>query len=117
MVCPSFLQTEMDKEQQMDMVGTYQSTNKAWDSLLSTVRSLLKWLHIGIAWPKDTNSEALARGTVTALDSKCSADGVSLRFLIMLFKLKSRREALKNKCDCTRKLEASSQKINTFSLN
>ena len=98
----------------MDMVGTYQSTNKAWDSLLSTVRSLL---HIGIAWPKDTNSEAFARRTLTASDSICSADGVSLRFLIMLFKLKSRREALKNKCDCTRKLEASSQKINTFSLN
>ena len=36
----------------MDMVGKYQSTNKAWDSLLSAVRSLLKWLHIGIAWPK-----------------------------------------------------------------
>ena len=106
----------MDKEQQMDTVGTYLSTNKAWDSLLSTVRSLLKWLHIGIAWP-DTNSEAFARRTVTASDSICSADGVSLRFLTMLFKLKSRREALKNKCDCTRKLEASSQKINTFSLN
>ena len=107
----------MEKEQQMDTVGTYQSTNKAWDSLLSTVRSLLKWLHIGIAWPKDTNSEAFARRTVTASDSICSADGVSLRFLIMLFKLKSRRKALKNKCDWTRKLEASSQKINTFSLN
>ena len=66
----------------MDTVGTYQSTNKAWDSLLSTVRSLLKWLHIGIAWPKDTNSEAFARRAVTASDSICSADGVSLRFLI-----------------------------------
>ena len=90
MVCLSFLQTEMDKEQQMDTVGTYQSTNKAWDSLLSTtVRSLLKWLHIGIARPKDTNSEAFARRTVTSSDSICSADGVSLRFsYIMLFKLK-----------------------------
>ena len=37
----------------MDMVGTYQSTNKAWESLLSAVRSLLKRLHIGITWPKD----------------------------------------------------------------
>ena len=79
----------------MDMVGRYQSTNKAWESLLSAVRSLLKWLHMGITWPKDTNSEAFARRTVTASDSICSADGVSLRFLIMLFKLKSRREALK----------------------
>ena len=93
MVCLSFLQTEMDEEQQMDMVGRYQSTNKAWDSLLSAVKSLLKWLHIGIAWPKDTNSEAFARRTVTASDSICSADGVSLRFsYIMLFKLKCRRE-------------------------
>ena len=93
MVCLSFLQTEMDEEQQMDTVGTYQSTNKAWESLLSTVRSLLKRLHIGITWPKDTNSEAFARRTVTASDSICSADGVSLRFShIMLFKLKCRRE-------------------------
>ena len=93
MVCLSFLQTEMDEEQQMDMVGRYQSTNKAWDSLLSAVRSLLKRLHIGITWPKDTNSEAFARRTVTASDSICSADGVSLTFLcIMLFKLKCRRE-------------------------
>ena len=77
----------------MDMVGTYQSTNKAWESLLSTVRSLVKRLHIGIAWPKDTNSEAFARRTVTASDSICSVDGVSLRFShIMLFKLKCRRE-------------------------
>ena len=77
----------------MDMVGTYQSTNKAWDTLLSAVRSLLKRLHIGITWPKDTNSEAFARRTATASDSICSADGVSLRFShIMLFKLKCRRE-------------------------
>ena len=83
----------MDEEQQMDMVGRYQSTNKAWDSLLSAVRSLLKRLHIGITWPKDTNSEAFARRTVTASDSICSVDGVSLRFShIMLFKLKCRRE-------------------------
>ena len=83
----------MDEEQQMDIVGRYQSTNKAWESLLSAVRSLLKRLHIGIAWPKDTNSEAFARRTVTASDSICSADGVSLRFShIMLFKLKCRRE-------------------------
>ena len=83
----------MDEEQQMDIVGRYQSTNKAWDSLLSAVRSLLKRLHMGIAWPKDTNSEAFARRTVTASDSICSVDGVSLRFShIMLFKLKCRRE-------------------------
>ena len=83
----------MDEEQQMDTVGRYQSTNKAWESLLSTVRSLLKRLHIGTTWPKDTNSEAFARRTVTASDSICSADGVSLRFShIMLFKLKCRRE-------------------------
>ena len=52
----------MDEEQQMDMVGTYQSTNKAWDSLLSAVRSLLKWLHMGIAWPKDTTQKHLLEG-------------------------------------------------------
>ena len=76
----------------MDMVGTYQSTNKAWNSLLSAVRSLL-WLHIGITWPMDTNSEAFVGWTVTAADSICSAGGVSLRFsYIMLSKLKCRRE-------------------------
>ena len=81
----------------MDMVGTYQSTNKAWDSLLSAVRSVLNWLHIGIEWFKDTNFEAFARRTtVTASDSICSADGVSLRFsYITLFKLKSRSRNFK----------------------
>ena len=86
----------------MDMVGTYQSTNKAWDSLLSAVRSVLKWLHIKIAWPKETNSEAFARRTVTASDSICSADGVSLRFSYIMHaiqvKMSKRTRALNNIC-------------------
>ena len=100
MVCLFSLQSEMEKGKEMDMVkvDTNQTsngcsiTNKAWNSLLSAVKSVLKWLHIGMDWLKDTNSDAFARRTVTASDSICSADGVSLRFLIMLFKLKSRRE-------------------------
>ena len=89
MVCLSSLQMEMEKVKEMDMVkvDTNQSsngcsiTNKAWDSLLSAVKSAVKWLHIGIDWLKDTNSDAFARRTVTASDSISSADGVSLRFL------------------------------------
>ena len=85
----------MEKGKEMDTVkvDTNQSsngcsiTNKAWNSLLSAVKSAVKWLHIGIDWLKDTNSD-----TVTASDSNCSSDGVSLRFLIMPFNLKSRRE-------------------------
>ena len=77
----------MEKGKEMDMVkiDTNQSsngcsiTNKAWNSLLSAVKSALKWLHIGIEWLKNTNSDAFARRT--ASDSICSAEGVSLRFL------------------------------------
>ena len=88
MVCLSSLQTEMEKEKEMDVVkvDTNQSsnvcsmTNKAWNSLLSAVKSAVKWLHIGIDWLKDSNSDAFARRTVTASDSTSPADGVSLRF-------------------------------------
>ena len=77
----------MEKGKKMDMVkiDTNQSsngcsiTNKAWNSLLSAVKSALKWLHIGIEWLKNTNSDAFARRT--ASDSICSAEGVSLSFL------------------------------------
>ena len=89
MVCLSSLQMEMEKVKEMDMVkvDTNQSNNgcsitsKAWNSLLSAVKSAVKWLHIGIDWLKDTNSDAFARRTVTASDSISSTDGVSLRFL------------------------------------
>ena len=89
MVCLSSLQMEMEKVKEMDMVkvDTNQSnngcsiTNKAWNSLLSAVKSAVKWLHIGIDWLKDTNSDAFARRTVTASDSVSWADGVSLRVL------------------------------------
>ena len=90
MVCLSYLQTEMEKVKEKDMVkvdNTNQSsngcsiTNKAWDSLSSAVKSAVKWLYIGIDWLKDKNSDAFARRTVTASDSISSADGVSLRFL------------------------------------
>ena len=33
---------------------------------------------IDIEWPKDTKSDAFARKTVSASDSTCPADGVSL---------------------------------------
>ena len=97
-VCLSFLQTEMDEEQ-IDMVGTNQPPRTtlafrrdaagnnstwlapAWNSFLNAVKSVLKWLYIGIEWPKDINSDAFARRTVTASDSTCPADGVSLALM------------------------------------
>ena len=71
MVCLCSLQTEMEKGKEMDMVkaDTNQScngcsmTNKAWNSLSSVVKSAVKWLHIGIEWLKDTNSDSFARRT------------------------------------------------------
>ena len=53
----------------------------AWNSLLSAVKLVLKWLYIGIEWPKDINSDAFAHRTVTASDSTCPADGVSLALM------------------------------------
>ena len=108
-VCLSFLQTEMDEEQQIWtwLIQTNhkltlrsrstsheniqpQQNNKsssemqqetcaaAWNSLLSALKSVLKWLYINhIEWPKDINLDAFARRTVTATDSTCPADGVS----------------------------------------
>ena len=78
-VCLSFLQTEMDKEQQIDMAETNQPPRTtmtiqrdaagnnstwlapAWNGFLNAVKSVLKWLYIGIEWPKDINSDAFAR--------------------------------------------------------
>ena len=95
----SFLQTEMDKEQQIDMAETNQPPRTtiaiqrdaagnnstwlapAWNSFLNAVKSVLKWLYIGIEWPKDINSDAFVRRTVTASDSTCPADGVSLALM------------------------------------
>ena len=56
----------------------------AWNSLLSAVKLVLKWLYIGIEWPKDINSDAFARRAVTASDSTCPADGVSLALMSTL---------------------------------
>ena len=50
----------------------------AWNSLLSAVKLVLKWLYIGIEWPKDINSDVFARRAVTASGSTCPEDGVSL---------------------------------------
>ena len=101
-VCLSFLQTEMDEEQQIDMVDTNQPPRTtlaiqrdaagnnstwlapAWNSFLNAVKSVLKWLYIGIEWPKDINSDAFAGRAVTASDSTCPADGVSLALMSTL---------------------------------
>ena len=101
-VCLSFLQTEMDKEQQIDMAETNQPPRTtmtiqrdaagnnstwlapAWNGFLNAVKSVLKWLYIGIEWPKDINSDAFARRAVTASDSTCPTDGVSLALMSTL---------------------------------
>ena len=56
----------------------------AWNSLLSAVKLVLKRLYIGIEWPKDINSDAFARKAVTASDSTCPADDVSLALMSTL---------------------------------
>ena len=101
-ICLSFLQTEMDKEQQIDMVDTNQPPRTtmaiqrdaagnnstwlapAWNSFLNAVNWVLKWLYIGIEWPKDINSDTFSRMKVTASDSTCPADGVSLALMSTL---------------------------------
>ena len=101
-VCLSFLQTEMDEEQQIDMVGTNQPPRTtlaiqrdaagnnstwlapAWNSFLNAVNWVLKWLYIGIEWPKDINSDTFSRMKVTASDSTCPSDGVSLALMSTL---------------------------------
>ena len=114
----SFLQTEMDEEQQKVIVDTNQADSSiminkswkhptaakqelmqrhaagknstwlacasAWNSFLTAVKLVLKWLYIGIESPKDINSDAFARRTVTASDSTCPADGVSLALMSTL---------------------------------
>ena len=98
----SFVQTEMDEKQQIDMVNPNQPPRTtmaiqrdaagnnstwlapAWNSFLNAVKSVLKWLYIGIEWPKDINSDAFVRRTVTASDSTCPADGVSLGLMSTL---------------------------------
>ena len=98
----SFVQTEMDEKQQIDMVNPNQPPRTtmaiqrdaagnnstwlapAWNSFLNAVKSVLKWLYIGIEWPKDINSDAFARRTVTPSDSTCPADGVSLALMSTL---------------------------------
>ena len=49
----------------------------AWNGFSSAVQSFIKWLYIGIEWPKDINSDMFARRTVTGVDLTCPADGVS----------------------------------------
>ena len=72
---------------QRDAAGnnfTWLACASAWNSLLSAVKLVLKWLSIGIEWPKDINSDAFAVRTVTASDSTCQADGVSLALMSTL---------------------------------
>ena len=72
---------------QRDAAGnnsTWLACASAWNSLLSAVKLVLKWLYIGIEWPKDTKSDAFARWAVTASDSTCPADGVSLALMSTL---------------------------------
>ena len=64
--------------------STWLACTSAWNSLLSAVKLVLKWLYIGIEWPKDINSDAFARRAVTASDSTCPADGVSLALMSTL---------------------------------
>ena len=64
--------------------STWLARTSAWNSLLSAVKLVLKWLYIGIEWPKDINSDAFARRAVTASDSTCPADGVSLALMSTL---------------------------------
>ena len=72
---------------QRDAAGnnsTWIACAPAWNSLLSAVKLVLKWLYIGIEWPKDINLDAFARRKVTASDSSCPADGVSLALMSTL---------------------------------
>ena len=62
-------------------ISTRLARASAWNSLLSAVKLVLKWLYIGIEWPKDINSDAFARRAVTASDSTCPTDGVSLALM------------------------------------
>ena len=52
----------------------------AWNGFSSVMQSFIKWLYIGIEWPKDINSDMFARRTVTGADLTCPADGVSWWF-------------------------------------
>ena len=63
------------------------SMPSAWNSLLSAVKLVLKWLYIGIESPKDINSDAFARRTVTASDSSCPADGITLALMSTLLSI------------------------------
>ena len=72
---------------QRDVVGnnsTWLACAPAWNSLLTAVKLVLKWLYIGIEWPKDINSDAFAGRAVTASDSTCPTDGVSLALMSTL---------------------------------
>ena len=72
---------------QRDAAGnnsTWLACASAWNSLLSAVKLVLKWLYIGIEWPKDTKWDAFSRITVTASDYSCRADGVSLALISTL---------------------------------
>ena len=72
---------------QRDAAGnnsTWLACASPWNSLLSAVKLVVKWLYTGIEWPKDINSDVYARSTVTASDSTCPADGVSLALMSTL---------------------------------
>ena len=64
--------------------STWLACASAWNSFLTAVKLVLKWLYVGIESPKHINSDAFARRTVTASDSTCPADGVSLALMSTL---------------------------------
>lgn len=49
---------------------------KAYTSFSTTAESLLKWLHIGIEWPRDVNQGMFSLRTVTRSD-QCPVNDVS----------------------------------------
>ena len=49
----------------------------------SAAQSLIRWLYIGIEWPKDFNEAKFTGRTITTADLICPADGVS--WLLLLF--------------------------------
>ena len=81
---PSAAKQEIIQRDAAGNNSTWLARALAWNSLLSAVKLVLKWLYIGIEWPKDINSDAFARRAVTASDSTCPADGVSLALMSTL---------------------------------
>ena len=72
---------------QRDAAGnnsTWLACAPAWNSLLSAVKLVLKWLYDWYRVAEDINLDAFASRKVTASDSSCPADGVSLALMSTL---------------------------------